>query len=99
MKSSASLILRALAVADSLYLLVRSVHVYGSILQVLGDSAYHNSVTRAIYSVCIYPLASMLEMASTWLIVLVTVGRYLAVKKPVRAKVIFTEKNLNWPYP
>ena len=59
MKSSASLILRALAVADSLYLLIRSVNVYGSILRVLGDSAYHNSVTRAIYSVCIYPLAKM----------------------------------------
>ena len=92
-KSSASLILRALAVADSLYLLIRSVQVYGSILRVLHDRHGDNSVTKAIL-VCIGPLARMVETASTWLIVLVTVGRYLAVKKPVRASVIFTEKRV-----
>ena len=92
MKSSASLILRALAVADSLYLLIKSVYVYGSIWLVLHD----NIVTYSIYIVCIWPLARMLETISTWLIVLVTVGRYLAVKKPVRASVIFTEKRVKF---
>ena len=94
MKSSASLILRALAVADSLYLLIRSVEVYGSILRVLHDRHGHNVVTYSIYAVCLMPLARMVETISAWLIVLVTVGRYLAVKKPVRAKVIFTEKRV-----
>ena len=94
MKSSASLILRALAVADSLYLLIRSVNVYGSIMEILHDRHGDNEVTHAIYAVCLRPLTRMVETASTWLIVLVTVGRYLAVKKPVRAKVIFTEKRV-----
>ena len=94
MKSSASLILRALAVADSLYLLIRSVEVYGSISQVLHDRHGDNIVTHSIYMVCLRPLARMVETISTWLIVLLTVGRYLAVKKPVRASVIFTEKRV-----
>ena len=94
MKSSASLILRALAVADSLYLLIRSVNVYGSISQVLHDRHGDNIVTHSIYMVCLRPLARMVGTISTWLIVLVTVGRYLAVSKPVRAKVILTEKRV-----
>ena len=94
MKSSASLILRALAVADSLYLLIKSVHVYGTIWRFLHDRQGDNIVTHSIYMVCLGPLARMVETISTWLIVLLTVGRYLAVKKPVRASVIFTEKRV-----
>ena len=94
MTSSASLILRALAVTDSLYLLIRSVHVGIRIWGALHGRIFDNVVAFSIYYVCIRPLARMLETASTWLIVLVTVGRYLAVKKPVRAKVIFTEKRV-----
>ena len=94
LKSSASLILRALAVADSLYLLIRIVSVYVSILRVLHDRHGENPVGNAIYVVCLMPLTRLGQTASTWLIVLVTVGRYLAVKKPVRAKVIFTAKRV-----
>ena len=94
MKSSASLILRALAVADSLYLLIKSVYVYSSIIEVLHDRHGDNIVTNSIYTVCLRPLTRMVETISTWLIVLVTVGRYLAVKKPVRTRVIFTEKRI-----
>ena len=93
-KSSASFILKALAVADSLYLLIRIVLAYGSIWRALHDRHGDNVVTYSIYRVCLRPLARMVETISTWLIVLVTVGRYLAVKKPVRASVIFTEKKV-----
>ena len=94
MKSSASLILRALAVADSLSLLIKSVFVYISIWRVLHDRHSDNSVGKAIYAVCLNALTRLVLTASTWLIVLVTVGRYLAVKEPVRANVIFTEKRV-----
>ena len=94
MKSSASLILRALAVADSLYLLIRSVFVYVTISWVPHDRHSDNSVGNAIYLVCLMALARLGQTASTWLIVLLTVGRYLAVKKPVRASVVFTEKRV-----
>ena len=93
MKSSASLILRALAVVDSLYLLIKSVYVYGFI-EALHDRHGDNSVINSIYAVCLRPLTRIAVTAITWLIILVTVGRYLAVKKPVRAKVIFTEKRV-----
>ena len=94
MKSSASLILRALAVTDSVYLFIKSVFVYISIRSVLHDRHGDNHVGNAIYTVCLRALGRLGLTASTWLIVLVTVGRYLAVKKPVRANVIFTAKRV-----
>ena len=94
MKSSASLILKALAIADSIYLLIMIMHVYDSFFLISSGNVFNNRMSYAIFAVCMRPLTCIVQTASTWLIVLVTVGRYLAVKKPVQAKEIFTEKRV-----
>ena len=94
MKSSASLILKALAITDSLYLLIMTMRVYESICFISSGYVFRVNVSKAIFEVCLKPVTCMVQTASAWLIVLVTVGRYLAVKKPVQAKVMFTEKRV-----
>ena len=94
MTSTASVTLKALAITDSLYLMLNIfMGVYNAISVCFYDVI---SWTVSIAGIYLLPVLRMIQTISAWLTVLVTVDRYLAVKKPLHAKLIFTEKRIKW---
>ena len=89
MTSSSCLILKVLAIMDSIYLLLLTyTTVYDGI-----NMAY---ITNGIYVVDMQfdIVERTMEMANAWVTVLLTLDRYMAVMKPFHAKLILTEKRI-----
>ena len=87
MTSSSCLILKVLAIMDSLYLLL---HTYTTVYDEIAHSINGIGVVLLHY----YPLERILQTANAWVTVLLTIDRYLAVMKPLHTKLIFTEKRI-----
>lgn len=91
---STNLLLRALAITDSLVLIIgiplRSVRMCHSCLKLVDNTDYYN-----VYSyifLCLYPMLYIVRMCCTWLTTLLTIDRWIAVCRPLHAQTLLTHK-------
>ncbi len=83
-QSSATLLLRALAIVDSCFLLP-VVMYYCIPLPVVGD--------YVVYRV-LWPLVEISRLGTVWVTVLVALNRYIAVCRPLQASRLCTERRV-----
>ena len=91
-KNSTVFLLAALAICDWIFLLYISIIcVFPGICLYLGYSAYYNK-TAATFQY-IWPVGCMAQTAAIWLVLAVTMDRYIAICYPFKALKWCTSKN------
>jgi hypothetical protein len=89
--SVSSYLLKALAVADNMFLIAASgVQIYPAMLMYLGAEDSLVPIYPYIQTYA-WPLVHMAQMASVWMTVLVAGNRYVAVCKPLHAQYLCTK--------
>ncbi|CAH1776608.1 unnamed protein product [Owenia fusiformis] len=86
-------LLKTLTITDSTFLLLTIPFSVNGRHQI-GDITFNVDISDFIY--LLLPSLSAASTLTTWMVVLVTIDRYMHITKPIRVKTLLTVKRMKW---